>query len=228
MRKGSQKPTLESLPYKPNQVSYEDGELAIQLADAYGLTLLPWQEHVVRCILATWKKDGTFAAINSCLGIPRQQGKTHVLVVIMLYALLVLQYRVLFTSHRVDTSMDVFRRLAPIFEEHPDLAQISKVRRSNGSQMVECTIDGVTSFVEFKTRSNNSGRGNSGINLLIYDEAQTLTSDQSDDLDALTLATGEKGCLTLYTGTPPKPDEAGDVFVRLRRNIIEGKSSDTS
>lgn len=203
------------------------GDLAIELGHIYGIDLLEHQKLIIKAWLARNEKEGLFACINHCLSSPRQNGKTEVIIVLILFALLVLNYRVLYTAHRGDTAMEVFGRLANIFENNPDLDDISYVRRSNGKEAIELTIpceDGpIKTLAQFRTRSNNSGRGTAKVNLLIYDEAQMLTSTQAEDLDALTLVTADKGCLKVYAGTPPKEDEAGDVFRNLRKSSLKFK-----
>lgn len=223
---GNRYPRIKKVPKGKSP----DGDFAIELGREYGIDLFKWQQDAVRYALIR-DKNGNFASLSFCLSIPRQNGKTEIIVVIILYFLLILGLRVLYTAHLGETCFEVYDRVARIFEENDDLAEISQVKRSNGKECVKCKIvdeDGTVTYskVQFRTRSKNAGRGISKVNLLIYDEAQTLTDTQASDIDALQFATGEDLSLTIYAGTPPKPDELGDVFEKIRKSVIDGTASD--
>jgi hypothetical protein len=80
------------------------------------------------------------------------------------------------------------------------------------------------SRIRIGSRQRGFGRGLSGINVLVFDEAQILTQATLDD----TLASMNRGETPWFIlmGTPPKPTDTSEVFAEKRREALAGESSD--
>ena len=72
--------------------------------------------------------------------------------------------------------------------------------------------------VVFVARTRNGGRGLHG-DCLVFDEAQELTSEQQASF--LPAISASKNPQTIYLGTPPDENCAGDAFRRIRERAIK-------
>jgi phage terminase large subunit-like protein len=63
------------------------------------------------------------------------------------------------------------------------------------------------------------------LDVLVFDEAQILTEAALDDMVPATNQAPNP--LILFTGTPPKPSDPGEVFAMKRREALAGGSDDT-
>lgn len=86
------------------------GDKAIELARRFGLRLMPWQEQQVRLALAT-DDEGRWVHQDVVLVCPRQNGKSLILEVVILYRLFVLHQKIIFTAQRWATAKSIRNRL---------------------------------------------------------------------------------------------------------------------
>lgn len=144
---------------------------ALKFVQAHGLTLDPWQERVFVNSLLT-RPDGKWAALEIGLVVPRQNGKTELLVARDLVGLFLFGEKMItHSAHRVDTALDAFRRLEAIIEESSSLkVAVKKTVRTNGKEGFELHTG---QRIRFSSRSTGSGRGFSG-DLVIFDECMFL------------------------------------------------------
>ena len=188
------------------------------------MQLLPWQQNVLKDWCAN--KAQNKPSYTTCgLDVPRQNGKNAVMEIYELYRL-VCGWHILHTAHRVKTAKKSFGRLCKYFtnDKYPRLKEMVKqIKRTNGEETI-LLKNGAS--VEFISRTNGSARGFDDIQLIVYDEAQNLTSTQFDAI-TYTLAassTGERQ--TIYMGTPPNENSLGDVFASMREAILAGGMHD--
>lgn len=211
--KGSQEPRIR---VEPDRVS-TDGEDAAILMEAYGNRLDEWQRLVIDCWLGK-DKIGAYTTTSAGLSVPRQNGKNVCLEAREFFGLLVSGEKILHTAHQVKTSKKSFRRLAAMFTDKssPEITDtVKQIRYTNGEEAIELHNGG---SIQFSARSRQAARGFDGISLVVYDEAQELTDDQTEAIMA-TLAASDTGTRQIiYTGTPPYPGCPGEVF-RRRRTI---------
>lgn len=80
-------------------------------------------------------------------------------------------------------------------------------------------IDGGT--IELVARSQGSGRGFT-VDVIVCDEAQDMSDEDQEALLSTSSASPLKNPQWIYTGTPPGPKAAGEVFTRIRTEIIAG------
>ena len=204
----------------PDAVSRADADDCAYLASQYGLVPDPWQQLVLDGWLGV-DGDGKYSSPRCGLSISRQQGKTALLEARILYGMVAIGERVLFTAHEMRSAQRAFRRLLHYFDNprtYPKLhAMTAQVRRGNGQEAVYLSSGG--SF-ELVARSRGSGRGFT-VDLLVLDEAQELADEA---LAALlpTISAADNGQV-IYCGTPSAETGVGEVFARLRAAGVAGE-----
>lgn len=198
-----------------------DGEMAARLAEAYFGEPMPWQPHLLDVMLARDDHD-KFRAKTVGISIPRQNGKSWDVRARCFYGALNGEC-ILYTCQHGDTSNDMFRALSAPFEseDDPELhALLVAVRKANGQQSIILRNGGL---IRFTTRTDRLARGTT-YDVLIYDEAQDLTSNQQAASLPVISAGAKHNPQTIYLGTPPGPDNAGTVFRDLHDAAHSGKS----
>ena len=193
----------------------------------FGVRFRPWQPDVGRLILAK-RADGKYAATigGTGLSIPRQVGKTF-LVGAIVFALCLLRPKltVIWTSHRLRTSEETFKKLQAFAKRKRIAPHILRVVRGSGEESIEFRNG---SRILFGARERGFGRGFDEVDVLIFDEAQILTENALDDMiPATNQSRQSSGALLLFMGTPPKPSDPGDVFRRMRTEALTGEDDDT-
>ncbi len=203
------------------------GDLAADLAGAYDLAPDPWQQIVLDDWLAEAK--GKWSSLTCGLSVPRQNGKNALIEVRELFGMVGRGEKFLHTAHEVKTARKAFKRLQHFFGTKPDdpgakfpelNALVSEVRNVNGQEAIFLTNGG---SVEIVARSKNSGRGFT-VDVLVMDEAQEMSDDDLEALMPTTSASPLGNPQWIFTGTPPGPRADGDVFTRVRREALDGKS----
>lgn len=189
-----------------------------------GIRFQRWQDGAGRCILAK-RADGLYAAGigGVVLSVPRQVGKTF-LIGAILFALCLLRpgLLVLWTAHRARTSNETFRSMQGMARRKAIKPHIEHVHRGSGDQEIEFRNG---SRIMFGAREHGFGRGIPGVAVVVFDEGQILTDDAVDDM--VPAANTAENPLIIYTGTPPKPTDPGEVFTRLRGRALSGQSENT-
>jgi hypothetical protein len=202
-----------------------DVDDALFLADRYGLVLEPWQ----RLVLSDWlaRSGGRYASLRCGLAVPRQNGKNAIIEVRELFGMVELGERILHTAHEVKTARKAFKRLRHFFGEKvddpaarfPELnALVTEIRSVNGQEAIVLSNGG---SVEIVARSKGSGRGFT-VDALILDEAQDLADEDLEALLPTTSSAPLGNPQWIFTGTPPGPKVAGDVFQRQRETALLG------
>lgn len=192
----------------------------------------PWEQDVLDHWLAQVDNLGMArpASTICALSVPRQNGKNAVIEMFELYCLTVLGAHILHTAHEVKTARKSFLRLCSFFENrerYPELAaMVLQIRRTNGQEAI-LLVNGAS--IEFSARTRGAARGFADIQIVIFDEAQELTSEQSEALISTLAASHTVGGWRqmVYTGTPTPPTSPGDVFERTRNNVLAGNAGDT-
>lgn len=209
----------------PRAVS-SDGDLAAKFSAAYGLDPDPWQRLVLDDWLSLW--GGRWSSLTCGLSVARQQGKNALLEIRELYGMVALGEKILHTAHEVKTAQKHFRRLKYFFgqkandetAQFPELnALVTQVRSVNGQEAIFLSNGGA---IELVARSKNSGRGFT-VDVLVMDEAQELSEDALEALMPTTSAAPLGNPQWLFTGTPPGPSAAGEVFTRIRDEALGEK-----
>jgi len=187
-----------------------------------GITFEPWQDGAGTAILGK-RPDGLYAADAVVLSIPRQVGKTY-LIGALIVALSIITPRTLtvWTAHHGATAADTFRDLKSIVD-HPNCKPYIRSVYDSGARMEIIFTN--RSRIVFGARESGFGRGFKRVGILVFDEAQILTAKTAEDMVPTT--NRHPNPLIFYMGTPPKPTDPSDHFQELRREAIEGESSET-
>jgi hypothetical protein len=197
--RGAQEPRISWWPAYTTSAADE----VLKVAKVAGIVLDPWQEFQLRhglgespdwkCPHCTHRAAGPvpcpahpwadlihpWAAFEVCSVVPRQNGKSELLVVRMLGGLFVLEEPLqIYSAHQFDTALEVMRRLVSVIKESDDLRREVKHRGSRLSGIVEANgKEGVELAngcrVRFKARTGGGGRGFS-CDTLYLDEAMIL------------------------------------------------------
>lgn len=184
VRRGSQLPRIESYPLFFTTAADD----AVDLAAVAGLTLDPWQEHVLRGALGE-RQDGRWSAFRTCLVVPRQNGKNAILEARELAGLLLFGEKVIVhTAHEFKTANN---SMIALMNRIKACELIDYVRGGTGvaSDADIRDIDGFKTgnqpsiamknghILQFAARSSGSGRGFTG-DLVVLDEAYALKASE--------------------------------------------------
>lgn len=183
-----------------------------------GSPLYEWQENVLEASMGE-RSDGRWAARQIGLSTPRQNGKSQLIVARALAGVLLFDEQlILCSAHQQDTAREVFNRLVDILEENPTLdARVDSYGKALNREYIRFK-GGQT--IRFKARSTGGGRGFSA-DCLLLDEAQILgTAAWSAILPTMSARPNPQVWLL---GTPPTPQDDGDVFGRFREAGLEAK-----
>jgi phage terminase large subunit-like protein len=150
------------------------GEDACDLAAIAGLVLDDWQQHVLTAGFGE-RADGTWAAFEVALIVPRQNGKGVVLEAVELAGLFLFGEKlILHSAHEFKTAREGFNRVLSTIENCDYLRKrVARVRTSHGEEGIELKNG---SQLRFIARSTGSGRGFTG-DRVILDEAYALTPE---------------------------------------------------
>lgn len=225
MRMGCKNPSFTNVEYAETK-----GQEAIDLYKATTQNLLEWQEIQIKAIMAI-NSDGLWTHMVYGLCVSRRNGKGEILAAREFDGIVNQQEKICHTAHRTTTSHDAFNRLYTLlkkagYEEHSRKQKVMPehsffASKQYGLEHIEISGGG---SIDFRTRTNNGGLGE-GFDLLVIDEAQEYTSKQESAL--IYTVSASKNPQTILVGTPPTMISGGDVFVRLRDSVIDGKAQDT-
>ena len=195
--------------------SWED---VADLSASFGVTLDEWQENVLQAALGE-RADGRWAARTVGLSTPRQNGKSQLIVARALAGILLFDEQLIICSaHQQDTAREVFHRLVDILEDNPSLHErVDQYGKALNREYIRFKSGQV---IRFKARSAGGGRGFSA-DCLLLDEAQILTASAWSAI--LPTMSARSNPQVWLMGTPPTPDDDGEVFARVRSTGIEGK-----
>jgi phage terminase large subunit-like protein len=217
-RSASQRPTLLHLP--PDITDDELGRIAVEFAAEIGLELYDWQAWCLRNILAR-RSDGNWAARESVLEIPRQNGKNSVLEALELFLVFLGGCKlVIHSSYEQPGAAMHFARLRSLIESSDDL--MDAMPRSgnggfytaNGQERIELADGRV---IKFKTRTKSTLRGPSP-DAIIFDEAMELDARALGSMTPSMSA--RKKSLLVFTSSSPRSHST--MLWRLRKRALAG------
>ncbi|WP_327329848.1 terminase [Streptomyces sp. NBC_01201] len=167
---GVQRPRLFTAPSYTSSA----GQEAIELAAHAGLVLDDWQQHALHVGLGE-RADGSWAAFEVAVNVPRQNGKGGIIEARELAGLFLLGERlILHSAHEFKTSIEAFRRIVALVTNCDSLRKrVKAIRRTTGEEAIEL-LSGQR--LRFLARSGGSGRGFTG-NCNVLDEDMILGDD---------------------------------------------------
>lgn len=193
----------------------------------FGDTFDAWQDGLGQVTLGI-REDGMWAATvgGVTYSIPRQVAKTFIVgrIVVALCTIFP-NLTVLWTAHRIRTATNTFQKLKgvctrpsvrPFIQPGRNLG--TAIRDANGEQEIPF-VNG--SRILFGAREQGFGRGFDEVDIIVFDEAQILTERALEDMVASTnQSRWEFGALIFYMGTPPRPEDPGEVFTDRRAEAL--------
>lgn len=226
VRKGSQRPRIESFPLYSTTAADD----AIDLAAVAGLYLDPWQEYVLRGALGE-KRNGKWSAFRVGLVVPRQNGKNALLEARELAGLFLFgEKRIIHTAHEVKTARESMLSLMNRMKASSDLME--QVLGFEGdldkdfSGMKVGNDPSITlkngNKISYAARSKGSGRGFTG-DLIVLDEAYALKIDElAAMLPTMAAKSMEGNPQVWFTSSAGMPES--DLLDSIRQDGIRKKS----
>ena len=218
---GSQKPRIDI---------YNNGDIwlaqkTIELLEHYGIKLLPWQ----KAVLYRWRaldENGKWANPDIGLVVPRQNGKSELLIARIIGGMVFLGEALVYTAQSDNTVKEIKLRVQRFFydadQEIRELLTDEFDAEPKSLDYVELSNRG---RCVFRTRTRTNGLGATNDTLLL-DEAQEETDAQQEALLPTISAGHKQNYQTIRVGTPPTAGTSGTVFVRTRKNVLDGKITD--
>lgn len=210
---GSQEPTFRIAPERTST----EGDIAVKLLKAGGISADPWQADVLSDWTAT---DETGHWVSGTCGgsVPRQNGKTLLLQGRADHGMIKRAETVIYTAHLQKTATETFNEMRDYFETPALIKRVKEIKSALGREQIILKNGGKIKFI---ARTRNGGRGQHG-DLLIFDEAQELDETaQSSFIPAISASSNPQ---IIYVGTPPDDEAAGVVFERIRNKAKAGNS----
>ena len=176
--------------------------------------------------------DGLWVHTKFGYSVPRRNGKNEVVAARELYGLMEGE-RILHTAHRTTTSSSASRRLVDLLKDagYQEVIRVKKDEEyekayvySKQFGLEKVTLLDTGGVCDFRTRTSKGGLGE-GFDLLVIDEAQEYQDDQETSLKYV--VSDSANPQTIFCGTPPTPVSSGTVFVKLRKDTLEGKTQNT-
>lgn len=201
--------------------SWED---VADLSARAGIVLDEWQERILQAAMGE-RSDRTWAAKRVGVSLPRQNGKSQLLVARALAGVLLFgERKIVISAHMQDTAREAFSKLVEILEADGnewlfDRVKPNGIMNAFAREAVKFR-NGAT--IQFKSRTASGGRGFSS-DCLLLDEAQRLKRTAWVSINSTMSAMPNPQVWLL--GTPPTPDDDGEVFESIRTAAIEGISN---
>lgn len=201
--------------------SWED---VADLSAQAGIVLDEWQELILKAAMGE-RRDNTWAAKRVGVTVPRQNGKSQLLVARALAgAVLFGEKKIVISAHQQDTAREAFNKLVEILEADGNGWLMDRVRPKGIMNAINREqvkfVNGAT--IQFKARSGAAGKGFSS-DCLMLDEAQILSQRAWVSINS-TMSAMQNPQVWLL-GTSPQEEDDSEVFESIRSAAIEGRSS---
>lgn len=196
----------------PDTFHNSAGQECIDLAEAAGLILDPWQQLSIHLGLGQTKLS-RWAAFTVALIVARQNGKGSILEALELYWLFLRGERLIgHSAHEYKTAMEAFRRVLWLIDSNDWLRKrVKKVINTNGEEGIELLTG---QRLRFMARSKGAGRGFT-FHKLVWDEGYALTREQQD-AQLPTMSAVDDPQIWI-TSSPPLTSDTGEILFQLRR-----------
>lgn len=221
---GEAPPRVLVEPKHTRDNSWED---VADLSARAGVVLDGWQELILRASLGE-RTDGLWAAKRVGVSVPRQNGKSQLMVARILAGVLLFEEKkIVVSAHQADTARESFNKLVEILEADGNEWLMARVKPNGIMNAINREAvkfrNGAT--VQFKARTGAGGRGFSS-DCLMLDEAQRLRRAAWVSINSTMSAMPNPQVWLL--GTPPTPEDEGEVFGAVREAAIKGTSESSA
>lgn len=163
------------------------------------------------------RTDGKWASRLVGISTPRQNGKSQLIVSRALAGVLLFDEKTIICSaHQTDTAREVFQRLLDVIEDNPSVSRrVESVMKALNREYIRFK-GGQT--IRIKARSVSGSRGFSA-DCLLLDEAQILGRPAWSSI--LPTMSARENPQAWLLGTPPTPQDDGEVFAQIRDQALE-------
>lgn len=188
-----------------------DGNIAANLAFEFTQRrCMPWQWWGLRKICSRLPADENGYRLwthpDVCLIIPRQNGKSEIAILRMIFGMFVLGENIIYSAQRWATAEDIYDRLIELILESDDLKAMLAPRKGlplgyskeKDRGIIELTNG---SKIRIGLRGKDLGVGMTKRDLVIFDEAYKLTPAQKTGLTGAQIASSNPQAI--YLSTPP-------------------------
>ena len=208
--------------------SWED---VADLSARAGIVLDGWQELILQAAMGE-RSDATWSAKRVGVSVPRQNGKSQLLVARALAGVLLFgERKIVVSAHQQDTARETFSKLVEILEADGNGWLMDRVKPNGIMNAInrEAVKFRNGASIQFKARSGSGGRGFSS-DCLMLDEAQRLKWPAWVSINSTMSAMPNPQVWLL--GTPPTREDTeaqmGEVFESVREAAIAGTSTATA
>lgn len=213
---------------KPRGARANSWQDVSDLSASLGVPLDDWQDLILEAAMGE-RADRTWAAKRVGISVPRQNGKSQLLVARALAgALLFGEKKIVISAHQQDTAREAFGKLVEIIEDDDNewLRSQLDTRFGRGGIMNALNREAVKfsngAQVQFKARSGSAGKGFSS-DCLLLDEAQILGSRAWTSINSTMSAMRNPQVWLL--GTPPQEEDDCFAFDMVRKSAVDGTST---
>lgn len=201
---------------KPCNVVKSKAGIVLKLLEIGGINLYPWQKGATSLALAL-NAQGKYACASNgvIISSPRQIGKTF-LVMCMCWGLMLEQKTTVFWSaHHCDAMNNAFETVEDFATKEAYKSFVKRIHRANGKQGVDL-MNG--SRIVFRARESGGGVGVSGVDIVVFDEAQCMTTRAIEAVKPTQRVSPNP--LTFFLGTPARPYEPHEIFKAKREKAL--------
>lgn len=199
--------------------SWED---VADLAASLGMPLDEWQEQALETAMGE-RSDGRWASKFIGLSVPRQNGKSQIIVARALAGVLLFgEKMIIISAHETDTAREVWKRLIDVVEDNPTLeARVTGRMDAINREFLSFGKGAERQTIKLKARRAGGSRGFSA-DCLLLDEAQILGKRAWGSI-VPTMSARENPQAWLF-GTPPTVDDDPFAFDRVRESSLKRKA----
>ncbi|MDF2805458.1 MAG: hypothetical protein K0S43_404 [Cellulosimicrobium sp.] len=210
---------------KPAGVRASSARDVADLSAQFGVYLDGWQEAILEAAQGE-RADATWAAKRVGVTVPRQNGKSQLMVArILAGALLFGEKKIVVSAHQQDTAREAFAKLMEIIEADENVALRLRVKAVMNAINRETVTFKTGAKVQFKARSGAAGKGFSS-DCLLLDEAQILGSRAWTSINSTMSAMPNPQVWLL--GTTPQDEDDSFAFDAVRRSAVQGRSTNAA
>lgn len=196
----------------PPHIWSPEGDRAVEIGELFGIYLDEWQKYALRKSLAT--NNHKFLSTEVGLVLPRQNGKTEILLVRELAGLILFDEElILHSAHEYKSAAEAFMRIRDAIYNSPYESSFKPPRTSHGEESIE-TKDGKR--LRFVARSRGSARGFTA-DCLVLDEAMFLAEQA---LAAMLFTLSARPNPQIWYASSAGQEDS-EVLRRIRERAIE-------
>lgn len=181
-----------------------------------------WQEQALEAAMGE-RSDGRWASKFVGMSVPRQNGKSQIIVARALAGVLLFgEKTIIISAHETDTAREVWKRLIDVVEDNPSLeARVTGRMNAVNREFLSFGTGADKQTIKLKARTVGGARGFSA-DCLLLDEAQILGKQAWGSI-VPTMSARPNPQMWLF-GTPPTDEDDPFAFSRVREQSMAKKA----